>query len=52
MDSTQKGQTQLQKAIIRMQKRYGKNILLKYNDFQAGATTQERNGQIGWHRAN
>jgi len=43
---------QLQKAIILMQKRYGKNILLKGHDFQEGATTRERNGQIGGHRAN
>ena len=41
----------LQKAIIKLQKRYGKNVILKGHDFQTGATTRERNGQIGGHRA-
>ena len=41
----------LQKAIIGLQKRYGKNVILKGHDFLTGATTRERNGQIGGHRA-
>ncbi len=41
----------LQKAIIGLQKRYRKNIILKGHDFLTGATTRERNGQIGGHRA-
>ena len=44
-------EVRLQKAIIGLRKRYGKNIVLKGHDFQEGATTRERNGQIGGHRA-
>ncbi len=41
---------QLQKALIRIQKRYGKNTVLRGHDFQEGATKIERNGQVGGHR--
>ena len=41
----------LQKAILRLQKRYGKSVILKGHDYQEGATTRERNAQIGGHRA-
>ena len=40
----------LQKTIVRIQKRYGKNMILKGMNFQANATTIERNGQIGGHK--
>ena len=49
---TQAKEKHLQKAILGLQKRYGKNVLLKGHDFQEGATTRERNAQIGGHRAN
>ena len=48
---TKEREKHLQKAIIGLQKRYGKNVLLKGHDFLEGATTRERNGQIGGHRA-
>ena len=40
-----------QKAILRLQKRYGKNIVLKGMNLQEGATAMERNRQIGGHKA-
>lgn len=40
-----------QKAILAIQKRYGKNALLKGMDLEEGATTQDRNRQIGGHKA-
>ena len=40
----------LQKALIQIQKRYGKNTVLRGHDLQEGATKIERNGQIGGHR--
>lgn len=41
----------LQKATLALQDRYGKNIILKGMNFMDGATTRERNAQIGGHRA-
>ena len=41
----------LQQATLSIQKRYGKNALLKGTNFRPGATTIERNSQIGDHRA-
>ena len=40
-----------QKAILRIQKKYGKNAVLKGTNFEEGATTRERNHQIGGHKA-
>jgi DNA polymerase V len=39
------------KAELMIKKRFGKNAIVKGMDLQAGATTVERNGQIGGHRA-
>ena len=41
----------LQKAIISIKNRYGKNALLKGMNFEQGATAIERNAQIGGHLA-
>lgn len=41
----------LQRAVIALQRRYGKNAVLKGMNFQAGATTIARNGQVGGHKA-
>lgn len=41
----------LKEAELAIQKRYGKNALLKGTNFEEGATTRERNGQIGGHKA-
>ncbi|MCM1334468.1 MAG: DNA methylase [Bacteroides sp.] len=41
----------VQKAIVSIKKKYGKNALLKGMDLEEGATTVERNGQVGGHKA-
>ncbi len=41
----------MQKAILGLQKKYGKNAVLKGMNLQEGATAVQRNGQIGGHRA-
>ena len=40
-----------QSAILAIQKKYGKNAILKGMNFEDGAMTRERNGQIGGHKA-
>ncbi|MBQ9458674.1 MAG: hypothetical protein IJU66_01935, partial [Oscillospiraceae bacterium] len=40
-----------QAAILSIQKKYGKNAILKGMNYEEGAMTRERNGQIGGHRA-
>lgn len=40
-----------QRAILQIQKKYGKNALIKGRNFEAGAMTRERNGQVGGHKA-
>lgn len=43
---------QLQETILKLQKTSGnKNVVLRLSDLSAGATTIERNAQIGGHRA-
>lgn len=41
----------LQKAMIEIQDRFGKNAMLKGTDLLEEATTMERNAQIGGHRS-
>ncbi len=41
----------LQEAMIDIKSRYGKNAVLKGTNLQEGATTRERNKQIGGHKA-
>ena len=41
----------MQKAVLEIQKKFGKNAVLKGMSLQEGATARERNGQIGGHRA-
>ena len=40
-----------QKAIIEIQEKYGKNALLKGMNYEKGATTKDRNSEIGGHKA-
>ena len=40
-----------QQAIIHIRKKYGKNTILKGMNFLDGATTRDRNAQIGGHKA-
>ena len=41
----------MQKATLILQEKFGKNAVLKGMNLQEGATTIERNGQIGGHKA-
>lgn len=46
-----KKERSLQNAMLRIQKRYGKNAILKGTNLQECATTVERNNQVGGHKA-
>ncbi len=41
----------IQRAMLGIKKKFGKNAILKGMNFSEGATTIERNGQVGGHRA-
>ena len=41
----------IQKAVISIKKKHGKNALIKGMNLQEGATTVSRNKQIGGHKA-
>ena len=41
----------MQKAMLDIKKKFGKNALIKGMNLQEGATARERNGQIGGHKA-
>ena len=41
----------IQHAVLDIKKKFGKNAVLKGMNFEEGATTRERNGQIGGHKA-
>ena len=41
----------MQHAMLQIQEKYGKNAILKGTNLQEGATTIQRNGQIGGHKA-
>ena len=40
----------LQKSILDIKRKYGKNVILKGINFEKGATTKERNEQVGGHK--
>lgn len=42
---------QMQKAMLDIKKKFGKNAILKGMNLEEGATTKERNRQIGGHKA-
>ena len=42
---------QMQRAILNIKRRFGKNAILKGMNLQEGAMTRERNRQIGGHKA-
>ncbi len=46
-----KKEKSMQKTMIKIRNKYGKNAILKGMNFKEGATTIERNGQIGGHKA-
>ena len=39
-----------QEAVLQIQQKFGKNSILKGMNYQQGATTRQRNGQVGGHR--
>ncbi len=41
----------MQKALLAIKRKYGKNAILKGMNFEDGATTRERNGMTGGHKA-
>lgn len=41
----------IQYTMLKLKERFGKNALLKGMNLQEGATTMQRNGQVGGHRA-
>ena len=50
-EENKKKEKKLQQTIIDIKNRYGKNSVLKGMDLEDGATTIERNSQIGGHKA-
>jgi DNA polymerase V len=46
-----KKEKQVQGAIIDIKRKFGKNAILKGMNFEEGATTKDRNKQIGGHKA-
>ena len=40
-----------QRAVLSIRKKYGKNAILKGMNYEEGATTRDRNAQIGGHKA-
>ncbi len=50
-DKEIKREKKVQKAVIGIKKKYGKNSILKGMNFCEGATTKDRNEQIGGHKA-
>ncbi len=46
-----KREKNMQKAVIKIRNKFGKNAILKGMNFKEGATTRERNAQIGGHKA-
>ena len=47
----QEKENSLQKARLEIMRKYGKNAILKGMDLEEGATTIDRNSQIGGHKA-
>ncbi|WKY46695.1 DNA methylase [Eubacteriaceae bacterium ES3] len=46
-----KREKEMQKSILKIKKKFGKNAILKGMNLEEGATTRERNAQIGGHKA-
>ena len=40
-----------QRSVVNIQKKFGKNALLKGMNLEEGATMKDRNGQVGGHKA-
>ena len=46
----EKKERNLQKSILDIKRKYGKNAILKGMNFEEGGTTIERNEQVGGHK--
>ena len=46
-----KAEHDLQRAVLKLRDKYGANLIVRGIDFLEGATTRERNGQVGGHSA-
>ena len=42
---------EMQKALLKIKRKYGKNAILKGMNLEEGATSITRNKQVGGHRA-
>ena len=50
-EKSQKREKNMQRAIVKLKQRYGKNAVVKGMNLQEGATAISRNGRIGGHKA-
>ncbi len=50
-DEALEREKKMQKAILSIKKKYGKNAILKGMNLEEGATAKDRNAQIGGHKA-
>lgn len=50
-DAALEREKRMQLALLKVQTKFGKNAILTVTNFMEGATTRERNQQIGGHRA-
>ena len=50
-DKREKDERNLQRAMITLKRKYGKNAILKGMNLEEGGTTMQRNAQIGGHQA-
>jgi len=51
LDESLEKEKKIQKTVISIKKKYGKNAILKGMNFEEGATARERNEQVGGHKA-
>ena len=45
------GRKKMQKAVLEIKKKFGKNAILRGMNLEEGATARDRNSQIGGHKA-
>ena len=50
-EEREKREKNMQQAILKMKRKYGKNAVLRGMNLEEGATAISRNGQIGGHKA-
>ena len=50
-DQSTERNNRVQKAVLGIKKKYGKNSILKGMNYSEGATTRDRNRQIGGHKS-